>query len=162
MANDFPIVEIDYKQLMKELNEFDKEMPNSARKLMRAVNNEVKKQIRRGARSRGYLARKPMSWGDAGYSKNLFSFANKDYTGKIMMGKNAFQYTFIEYGANVQPRHEKYLTFKIGDQFFKSKGFVLPAEPLIYPIANSIWGTNKASEIMEKKMQELMDKQFSK
>lgn len=159
MSDEFT-VEVDYKELAKELAQFDKQMPNIARKLMRAVNNEVKKKIRQEARARGYKARKPMSYGDAGYSKNLKSFADKGYNGKIMMAKNAYQYKFIEYGANVQPKNSPYLTFKIGNHFYKSKGFTLPADPLIFPIANSIWGTNKASDIMDKKFQEEMNKQF--
>jgi hypothetical protein len=160
MAEQDITVEVDYKELEKELSQFDKEMPNIARKLMRAVNNEAKKKIRQEARSRGYKARKPMGYGDAGYSKNLKSFADKGYQAKIMMTNNAFHYKFIEYGANVQPQHSPYLTFKIGDQFYRSRGFTLPADPLIHPIANAIWGSSKASEIMDSKMQEEMNKQF--
>lgn len=162
MSNDFPTIELDYKALKKELSEFDSKMPGVARRLMRAVNREVKKAVKKEARSRGYLAHKNMEWGDAGYTKNIFTYANKDYTGKIMMGKNAFQYKFLEYGANVRPKNGDFLTFKIGDQFYKSKGFTLPANPLIYPIANGYWGTSKASAIMEAEMQKIMDKQFPK
>lgn len=160
--SDFVEVEVDSSQLIKELEEFDSQMPNIARKLMRAVNNEVKKQIKRQARGRGYKSHKMESWGDAGYTKNLLSFANKDFSAKIMMGKNAFHYRFIESGANVKPLHKKYLAFKINGQFYKSKGFTLPARPLIKPISKSIWETNKGSQIMEEVFQKEMDKYFSK
>lgn len=160
MADDELKIEVDYKALKKELEAFDKEMPNIARKLMRAVNSEVKKAIKREARARGYKSKKQMDWGDAGYTKNLKTFADKGYKAKIMMAKNAFQYKFIEYGANPKPKG-KYLAFKIDGKFYRSKGFALPADPLIYPIANSIWGTSKASEIMEKKLQEEIQKRFS-
>lgn len=160
MAEEF--IQLDYKELYKELTEFDKQMPNSAIKLMRAVNNEVRKQIRKTARSRGYKAHKQMQWGDAGYSSNIIVFANRDFTGKVMMSNNAFHYRFLEFGADVLPRHGKYLTFKIGDNWYKSEGFHLDARPLVYPVADSYWKTSKASQIMEQKFQEIMNKQFSK
>lgn len=155
-------VQVDTKDLLKELKEFDKEMPNIARKLMRAVNNQVKKEIRKEARSRGYKSHNSQPWGDAGYTKNLKSFADKGYKGKIMFGKNAFHYRFIEGGANVKPRNKKYLVFKINGQFYKSRGFTLPARPLLKPIARSYWETSKGSKIMEETFQKEMDKYFSK
>ena len=154
-------VTVDYKDLLKKLENYDKQMPNIAIKLMRAVNNKAKADIRKEARKRGYHARKPMPYGEGGFSENLKSYADKGYKAKIIMKKDAYWYTWIEYGANVVPR-DKYITFKIGDKWYRSRGFVLPAHPIIHPIANKIWGTDKASEIMEKTMQKEIEKRFKK
>lgn len=161
MADTFPIIELDYKQLKKELEEFNQQMPNSAKTLMAAVNKEVVKQFKIQARARGYSSHKSKPWGDAGYQRNIQQFSFKDYTGRIFIDSKAFHYRFIEYGARVHPRG-KYLTFKVNGEWKKSRGFILPARPILHPIANSIWGTNKANQIMEQKLQQIMDKQFSK
>lgn len=159
MTDELITVDLSYKELLKELSAFDKEMPNVARKLMRAVNNEVKKQIRRTAKSRGYSADKiyegKTGTFNTGYRKNLKSYADKDFKAKIMFTKNAYYYKWIEYGARVPERKAK-----IGNKIVTFKGFNLPAKPLLVPIAQSIWGTNKASAIMEKQFQKEIDKQF--
>lgn len=51
--------------------------------------------------------------------KNIFQYGNKDYTGKIFISSAAYYYRFIEYGADVKPRHGKYLAFKVGDEWKK-------------------------------------------
>lgn len=159
---DFVTVEVDTKALESELRQFDEQMPNIARKLMRAVNAEAKKEIKREARNRGYKSHVEKAFGDAGYTKNLKSFADKGYKAKIMFAQNAFHYRFIESGAYVRPLHKKYLIFQYKGQWFKVKSFVLPAKPLLCPIAAKYWETNKGSEIMEKVFQKEMDKYFSK
>ena len=153
-------VEVDSKNLIKQLENFNKQVPNVAQRLMKSVNAEVKRKIKQEAKSRGYKGKKSQSWGDSGYTHNLKSYQNKDFSAKIMMAKPAFYYRFIEYGANVRPKNGKFLAFKIGKKWVRSKGFTYPAKPLIYPIANSIWGTNKASQIMEQQLQKELDKLF--
>ena len=162
MADDLMTVEVDYKDLVKELEAFDKQMPNVARKLMRAVNTEAKKAIRRSYRSMGFHSKKPMEWGDAGYSKNLKSYADAGYKAKIMLKNDAFYYRFQEYGADVKPRNSKYLAFMIDGKFYRSKGFVIPAHNYLRNASQSVWGTSKASEIMEAQMQKEIDKKFKK
>ena len=153
-------VEVDTDDIQNRLKKYNSEMPNVARKLMQSVNAEVKRKIKAEAQSRGYHGSKKQSWGDSGFRKNLKSYENRDFSAKIMMSRDAYYYKFIEYGADVKPRNEKYLCFKIGDKFVKSKGFSYPARPLIYPIANSIWGTNKADQIMEERFQKELDRIF--
>lgn len=153
-------VEVDVNSFQEQLKKYNQEIPKVAQRLMQSVNAEVKKQIKQEASSRGYKGNKKQSWGNSGYSHNLKSYQNRDFTAKIMMAKPAFYYRFIEYGANVQPKNGDYLSFKIGNKFVRSKGFSYPAKPLIYPIANSIWGTDKASKIMEERFQKELDRLF--
>ena len=154
-------IKVEYKALVKELEQYNKDMPNVAVRLMRAVNKEAIKEIKKEAKSRGYKSKKAMPYGEAGYTKTIKGYANKNYTGKIMVTKNAYWWTFIEYGANIQPRG-KYLTFKIGGKWYKSTGFILPARPIIRPNAERIWGTDRASKIMEVQMQKEIAKKFKK
>lgn len=116
-------------------------------------------KCKKEARGRGYKAHKEEVYGDAGYGKNIFAYINNDFSAKIMISRNAFQYRFIEYGANVRPRQKKTLVF-IGEDgnFHQSKGFTFPANPLLTPIADSIWKTEKASVIMDEVYQQELNK----
>ena len=128
------------------IQKFNKEIPRVARKLMKSVNAEVRKQIFAEARSRGYHGSKKQTWGDSGYRKNLKTYENNDFSAKVMMGRDAYYYRYIEYGAD--------------GKLLRTRGFSYPARPLIYPIANSIWGTSKADRIMEERFQKELDKIF--
>lgn len=148
-------VSVNYKELENLLKKYNQQMPNIAVKLMRAVNAEVKKAAKAEMKKRGYHSHKQMSWGDAGYIKNLKSYQNKDFSAKVMMARNAFQYRFIEYGA------EKPVGFAIR---YKNKTITLKnawkveAKPLLYPIADSIWKTSRATRIMEIKFQQELER----
>lgn len=160
MAEELIKVEVDTSHIQNQLSQFNQKMPHVAKRLMKSVNAEVKRQIKQEAQSRGYHGSKKQSWGDSGFRKNLKSYENTDFSAKVMMAQNAFYYRFIEFGANVQPQNVSYLCFKIGNKILKSKGFSYPARPLIYPIANSIWGTTKADQIMEQRFQQELDRIF--
>lgn len=148
-------VSVEYKELENLLKKYNQQMPNIATKLMKAVNSEVKKAAKAEMKKRGYYAHKQKSWGDAGYIKNLKSYQNKDFIAKVMMAKNAFQYRFIEYGA------QKPVGFAIR---YKNKTIKLKnawkveAKPLLYPIADSIWKTTRAERIMEAKFQKELER----
>ena len=137
------------------------ERPSVAAAGMRKVNQQIIRDVKRECAGRGYLTHKPMSFGDAGYLKNIKQYANKDFSGKIVFKKNAYHYKFIEYGANVTPRH-KFIIFKIGDIFYRSYGFNLPARPLLKPISDSYWKGDKAKSIMEEEIQKKYDKIMGK
>lgn len=146
-------VTLDYKDIEKLLKKFSSEMPGIATKLMRAVNAEAKKQLKRAFKERGYKPHVERSYGDAGYIKNLASFANKDFSASIIMRKDAFHYKFLEFGTT----HEEMWVKRNGTRY-KVKGFSVPARPILYPVADSIWKTKRAEEIMEKKFQQELDK----
>lgn len=148
-------ITLDYKDLKKLLQKYENEMPNIGVKLMRAVNNKAKAEIRSEYRRKGYSAHKQMSWGDSGYSKNLKSFANKDFTGKIMMANNAFYYRFLEYGA--QKPAGTTIHYKGGD-YRLTNGWKIEAQPVITRIGDMYWRTSRASSIMEKQFQKELDK----
>lgn len=160
MADDLLTFEVDTAHIHKQLDDFNKQVPHVSKKLMKAVNAEAKKQIKAEAQSRGYHGSKKQTWGDSGFRKNLKSYENSNFSGKILMAKDAYYYRFIEFGANVQPRNAPYLCFKAGNKLIKIKGFTYPARPLIYPIANSIWGSHQADTIMEKRFQQELDRIF--
>ena len=153
-------VDVDTNHIQNQLKKFNTEIPRVAKRLMKSVNAEVRRQIFAEARRRGYHGSKKQTWGDSGYRKNLKTYENNDFSAKVMMGRDAFYYRYIEYGADVKPRHGDFLYFKAGGKLLRTRGFSYPARPLIYPIANSIWGTNKADRIMEERFQKELDKIF--
>lgn len=153
--NDDSLIELDYKQIEKKLKEFEKEIPGIGKKLINAVNNVARRKIRAGYRARGYKAKNIKPWGDAGYSSNIRVYANRDFSGKIMMSNNAFFYRFVEFGTNHKP-----MIVRRKGKTYKVKGFSVPAKPLLYPIANSVWKTEEAVKIMEEKFEEELKKRF--
>lgn len=160
--NEFIEIETNTEVFINQLKEFDKDMPNIARKMLRAVNAEVKKAEKQEARARGYKAHNLKTFGDAGYMSNIFTYANKDYSAKVMMGRNAFHYRFIENGAVVTPQNHKYLVFKVDGKFYKSRGFILPARPFFKQIAKSFYETDKGMAIMDRTMQKEMARKYFK
>lgn len=153
-------INLDNSQFESEMNAMIAEMPKIAKKMMRAVNKVVKKHVKTETRARGYLNTKQMSFGEASISKNIMSFENDDFTGKLMIGRNAFHARFIEYGATPKPKHNKYLIFQIDGEWKKSAGFTIPANPFLTPIANAVWNGNEASEIMDNTLQKELDRIF--
>ena len=89
MADDLLTVEVDTSHIQSQLQKFNKEIPRVARKLMKSVNAEVRKQIFAEARSRGYHGSKKQTWGDSGYRKNIKTYENNDFSAKIMMKQDA-------------------------------------------------------------------------
>lgn len=155
-------VDFDTQELQEILKNFSEDAPKIARNAMAAVNRKVVRAVKREAIARGYESHKEMPWGNAGISDNVFQFANRDFTGKIMIGQNAFQYTFVEYGADVRPRHGKYLFFKLDGEFHATKGFTLPARPLLKPAAERIWQGSEGSEILDKTIDKQIKKLFDR
>lgn len=88
--NDYDLISIDYKDVERMLEQFDLKTPTWARTLMQAVNRVAIKKIKQESKSRGYSAHHQQVWGDSGYQKNATSYANKDFSGKITMKRNAF------------------------------------------------------------------------
>lgn len=142
--NDYDLISIDYKDVERMLEQFDLKTPTWARTLMQAVNRVAIKKIKQESKSRGYSAHHQQVWGDSGYQKNATSYANKDFSGKITMKRNAFYYRFIESGANVSWKNKK------GNFYYKPK-------PFIKPISSDVW-KNESSAIMQKKYEQLISK----
>lgn len=144
------VISVSYKTFMKQLEEYNKQIPNVATKLMRAVNNKAKASIRKEAKARGYSAHSfsASSSYDSGYSANLKSYANRDFSGKITFLKNGFYYRFLEAGT--------------GERYTKGKAYrgFIAARPFIKPISASFWETSKGSDIMEKAFQKELYKYF--
>lgn len=153
-------IDFDSAEFQSQLKHFGKDAPKIAQKAIRATNRAVIKAYRKEARRRGYKAHKQNAKGeDIGYSKNIFQYGNRDYTGKIFISSAAFYYRFIEYGAHVKPRHGRYLAFKVGDTWKKAKAFTIPARPILSKVASTIWGDKNLPEF-EKTFQKEMIKIF--
>ena len=155
-------ISIDFEsgEFQRQLSRFGADAPKVAQKAIRATNRAVIKKYRKEAKSRGYKAHKKNAKGeDVGYAKNIFQYGNRDYTGKIFISSAAYYYRFIEYGANVRPRHGKYLAFKVGDEWKKARAFTIPARPILSKVADEIWKKEKLPEF-KKAIQKEMTRIF--
>lgn len=164
MANNDEIItfDIDTKQMVEKLQNAEREMPGTAKKMMRAVNSQVKKDIKKEAKSRGYKSSNYDGHNyDSGYAKNLKSFENEDFSAAVLMHNNAYYYRFIEYGANIVPRTAEYLVFKYKDTWHKVKSARIVARPLIKPIADRYWKSNRGTDIMDEAFQKELDRLLS-
>lgn len=132
-------IDFDSSDFQKKLKSFEKNKEVIIQRLIRKVNNEVKKEWKKAARSRGYSAHKIMPWGDAGFQDNVFTFANRDGTGKIMFARDAFQYRFVE------------------DGFSSRSGKFIPGKHIFKPLAEQHW-EQRGSAIMEKQLQKEFEK----
>lgn len=159
---EFLTFDIDTDQVLKKLENAEKEMPFTAKKMMKAVNSQVKKDIKKEAKARGYKSSNTEKHSyDTGYAKNLKSYENEDFSAAVLMHNNAYYYRFIEYGANIVPRNAEYLVFKIENAWYKVKSAKIVANPLIKPIADSYWRTNKGMDIMDEAFQKELDRLLS-
>lgn len=141
---DIDLITIDYQDVEKMLSDFDLKSPSWARTMMQAVNRVAIKKIKQESKARGYSAHKNQTWGDSGYQPNIKSYANKDFSGKITLKRNAFYYRFIESGANVHWKH------KNGNFYYKPK-------PYIKQISAQVW-KEESGAIMQKKYEALIKK----
>lgn len=148
-------VEIDYKKYEMQLKDCKDKMPKIARRLVGKVNTQVKKEVRKTMRQRGFNKQK-----EDGIYKNLFSYANTDFTAKIGIKKKAFYARFVEKGARITARNGGYLTFKVNEKFVKVKSVMLPAKPFLEPAVLHYWNTGKADAIMDAAFQKELDKLF--
>ena len=147
-------VEIDYKEYERQLKDCKDKMPKIARRLVGKVNAKVKTEARKTMRQRGFSKEK-----EDGIYKNLFSYANTDFTAKIGIKKKAFYARFVEKGARITARNG-YLTFKVNEKFVKVKSVTLPAKPFLEPAVLHYWNTGKADAIMDAAFQKELDKLF--
>lgn len=153
-------IDFESEEFQRVLSQFGKDAPKIVQKAIRATNRAVIKAYRKEARSRGYKAHKENEKGeDIGFMKNIFQYGNKDYTGKIFISSAAYYYRFIEYGADVKPRHGKYLAFKVGDKWKRARAFSIPARPILSKVADEIW-KNENLPYFEKVIQAEMTKRF--
>lgn len=142
------VVSVSYKKFVKQLEHYNEQIPNIAIKLMRAVNNKAKAAIRREAKNRGYSAHTSNRSFDTGYSANLVSYANRDFSGKISVRKNGFYYRFIESGTKNRQTKGK-----------QNRGAIV-ARPFIKPIAGQYWETSKGLKIIKDQFQKELKKIF--
>lgn len=166
MADSGIEVSLDWKDFKKELDNFEKQMPGVARKLMASLNRAVIKQVKNEARSRGYKAHRPEPWGDAGFIKNVKQKTKKNYESRIFIHRDAFVYNFIEFGAYVPERtvitHRTSVNGVEYTQTQTLRGFSIQARPLLYPIADSFWKTSKGTAIMQAEFDKLFQKSQEK
>lgn len=125
-------VDIDFKKLESELGDFKTKMNSIARRMMGAVASEIKKDTK-ATKLKGQILQKR----SGNLQKKLKFKTYKDFTATV--SNNAFYASWHENGNGK-----------------------LPARPFLLPTIDDYFGTNKAENVMDKIMQDALDKIFSK
>lgn len=153
----FVKIDVDKKQFEKQLGDMDKKMPSIAKKMVNKVNTLIKKEARKNMRARKFNKSK-----EDGIYKNLYSTAKKDFEAIVGIRRIAFYSAFVERGAHIKAKNNKYLTFKINDKFVKVKSVIIPARPFLKPAVDMFWNTGRANKEMEAVFQKELDRLFKK
>jgi phage gpG-like protein len=81
----------------------------------------------------------------------------------LMVGSKMYYGVFHERGAKILPKKKKSLSFNIGGKWIKTKKeVVLPKKEFLIPAVNEYFNGNKGMEILDKSLQEQLDKIVAK
>lgn len=162
--------EVDTKEVKEKLEGTSLNMYKISKRMMNAVNKEVLKMAKATFRNN--------------FNPRNHSFQyNTMYKGKIKPILSSFQYdnaknrqfvsyvrnlnyasVFLSYGANIAPRHKKYLTFKVdGERWIKTSKIIhLEAKPFLKPALDYYYNEGPAVDIMDKVLKRELDKYWNK
>lgn len=157
----FVEVNLDWENFKTQLGYFSDNMPRYAKQIMGAVNAQIVAETKKVVNGRGYARSKTASYGESAILPNIYSKGDTNYRAKVGVRRDAYYAWFIENGIpNDSPRKAKYLNFKVGGNWVKVKSVSIPARPFMKTIVDEYWNGGKAEPIMDKKLQQIINKLF--
>ena len=90
-------------------------------------------------------------------STNFKTMKNQQVKGATQIKNLSYYAKFLEFGANIQAKKEKYLTFKVNGEWKKVKSVSLPAKPFLGPAVQEVWNSDEAKKIQEQVLQKTLD-----
>lgn len=130
-------LEMDMKPFDDAVFETKKEMNRTVKKMMNGTLSKVRKYLKarvQGNKQTGNLAKS-------------FKYKSRDNFSATIWNK-MFYSGFLEYGAHMVPKREKYLTFKIGDDWVKVKSATIEPKPYFNSTIEGFYSSREADEIM--------------
>lgn len=143
-------VAFDCEDLLNRFEFLQKDRGDLRRKITRAIVQPLKQK----ARARARKERKRLTGRTAKYTD---TWAFKDGAGRLFLG--SFYGRAGENDYIIQPKHKKYLMFKIGDKWIKTKNSIFVRGR---PIASPVWEEGTSSATMKKIAEDTMDFEFRK
>jgi hypothetical protein len=148
--------DFDSKNLENKLRIFSAGLGGIFKELMA----EAGKEMVAGARARASFTNRT-----GRLSRNITFISTSSggvFTTRKNNKSNAFYSLFIEKGANIKPRKEKYLVFKIDGEWKKVKSVRLRPRPFMGPVFDEYWegenakGYKALADALRKKMEEAL------
>lgn len=154
--------DIDYKALQQKLINTNLKMPALIAKMQRGVNREVIKQAKKNFKAQ--FNSNNHSFGNETVSilKSFVAKSFKKDRTKSYVKNTAFYSRFLENGAVINPKGENYLVYKINGHFVKSKSVRIEAKPFLGPAFEQYWHSKKSTDIMQKIMQDELNRYWNK
>jgi hypothetical protein len=146
-------IDVDKKDFERRIKDFGLSIKTVNKRMLSKVSSEIRRDSRRRERSQGKRTGE--------LAQSIGYRANDDFTGRIYARK--FYASFIENGVPlIQPKNGAYLTFMIDREWKKVKSVTIAAEPFLKPVIDDYFGSKKAEDIMDKVLQDAIDKKFQK
>lgn len=166
---DFKIDSIDSKDVSKKLEGTTVKMPSIIIKMQLAVNrNAIKAAKLRfkslyDSRNHAYNLKPDMK----NILQSFKTYKSKYSNTESLIRNLAFYSVFLEKGATLKPKNQKFLTFigtrKDGTKgFIKIEGATLPAKPFLEPEVKKEWNSDNAVYTQEKVLQKALDNYWKK
>ena len=159
-------IEIDAKDVQSKLEGTTLNFWTISKKLMNAVNKPLIKQAKANFRSNFNPKNHSLKYTQNGNIKptlSSFRYENSKNEKMVSYVKNrAYSAAFGEAGADITPKNGKYLIFKVNGEFKRVEHVVLQPKPFIKPAVDEFWGTARASEIMDKKLNQILKDYWEK
>lgn len=148
-------LEFDDKKIREALGEFRKDAGKIKKRMLSKILSVAKRNVKKGLRGR--ILKK-----DTGeLYKSVAYKVYKGGAGTIRAG--AFYASFHEQGAEIKPRKpDRYLVFKIGDEWKKAKTVILPKREFFNPVVRATISSYETEEEMDKLMQLILDQYFKR
>ena len=156
-------VDVDTSQVEKVINSVDFKMRSGA--LPAKLENKVNQKIVKAQKSKYVSLHDKNNMNDFSRAAKQPSILRNFHIGKMKAGGTyiscrSFWAGWLEHGASIVPRKEKYCTFVYKGKFHKVNAMVIQAKPFFYNTAEEIWNSQQANEIMNTEMQKQLDKYF--
>ena len=159
------IPKIDEKEVIEKLKGTTLRIDQTIFKMQTAVNRVAIKKAKQNFQTR--FSTKPQNnyvlKGDLKriYS-NFKSMKNKKVKGGTQIKNLSYYAKFLEFGANIEAKKRKYLTFKINGEWKKVESISLPAKPFLGPAVKEVWNSSEAKKIQEQVLQKVLDAYWAK
>ena len=158
-------VDVDTSQVEQVINSVDFKMRSGV--IPARLENKVNNRIVKAQKSKYVSLHDKNNMNSFSRAAKQPSILRNFHYGKLKNGtgtyisNRSFWVGWLEHGALIVPRKEKYCTFVYKGKFHKVNTMVLKAKPIFYNTAEEIWNSTLATDVMNKEMQAIIDRYCS-
>jgi len=156
------VVDVDTSQVAEALNSVEFKMQSG--KIPTYLENKVNTKIVKAQKSKYVSEHDKANLNEYSRTFNQPRILQNFHYGKLKNGSGtyisnrSFWSKWLEYGAEIKPRHKAFCTFVYGGKFHKVHSMTIKAKPFFYNVADEIWNSSLATDTVNKEMQALIDR----